>query len=548
MKHYLQSKSFLLLVAIFLLALFLRIYHLSSVPVELHHDELINGYVGKFILQNGKDLYGNRWPIFYFDKFGDYPPVLPMYLSGMGIIVFGTNEFGLRFPTALFGALTVFAVYLLGRILFPARNIALLAAFFLAILPWHVVLSRYSAEGIFGLSVFSFALSFLLFGAFRRNFKIISIAFVLFLISYLLYPSFRLLTPLVLVPLPFMFWKEKIKYVFVVFLLLSLLATLAIGTTKWGSARFKQTALIYSPGVIHTITAFHNDEGASNIGTARVFHNKVVGYSQEFIRQYVSYFSSEFLFTKGGLNHTYVIPDKGLLFVLFIPLFVGLLLPRKGNKENFFTYNLYLFAIAPIPAALTTDFTPNLGRAIFMTIPLVYMASYGAYVLHKTLSQKNNILSKSFFVAIASLFILEFIYFAHQYMQHTASYKSFFTDQGNKQLATFLLESKNKYNEIISLHGTALPLYYLYFKNDFRNIYAGKFYQGERMDGFVIDKIDNIEFIPEQCPTKPIKARQLFIWYGDCDMPFLGVKELMTIYRSDSTRAFRLFESIDSVQ
>src|SRR5258708_7842592 len=141
-------RTYLLLICIFLLAFFLRTYKLGSVPYGLHEDEVMNGYVGRFILQNGKDLYGNRWPLLYFNNFGDYPNVIPMYLSGLSTYVFGINAFAIRFPIALAGALSVFPVYLIGRQIFVKKKYSLHTAFFLAILPWHIILSRSPAENV----------------------------------------------------------------------------------------------------------------------------------------------------------------------------------------------------------------------------------------------------------------------------------------------------------------------------------------------------------------------------------------------------------------
>src|SRR3989338_2265804 len=113
-----MKKIYFVLSLIFLLALVFRIYSLGEIPRSLHNDEIANTYVGRYIIQNGVDLYGNKWPLLYFNKFGDYPPVLPMYLSGFGSRVFGNNEFGSRIVIALIGALLVFPLFYISKLLF----------------------------------------------------------------------------------------------------------------------------------------------------------------------------------------------------------------------------------------------------------------------------------------------------------------------------------------------------------------------------------------------------------------------------------------------
>ena len=165
---------------VFLVALFLRVYHLGELPKTFYVEELTNTYVGKFIFLHGKDINGNPWPLLYFDKFGDYPPVLPLYLSGASALIFGTNEFAARFPIALFGALLVIAVYKLSFLLFTNQKVSIFTSFITAILPWHVVLSRTTAEGVVGLTLYAFAILRVLRGIGEGNSKLLFKSFLLY--------------------------------------------------------------------------------------------------------------------------------------------------------------------------------------------------------------------------------------------------------------------------------------------------------------------------------------------------------------------------------
>ena len=105
----------------------------------------MTGYVGRFILKNGKDVYGNPWPLWYFDKFGDFYIVLPIYLKGLSTFLFGVNEFAIRFPSAFLGALSVIPIFLF-PIGYLKTKIGYLSALTMAIMPWHIILSRASSE------------------------------------------------------------------------------------------------------------------------------------------------------------------------------------------------------------------------------------------------------------------------------------------------------------------------------------------------------------------------------------------------------------------
>lgn len=220
------SRIYFLPILIFFFALIIRLINLTTVPNGFHMDEVANTYVGRFILLNGKDLYGNKWPVLYFNKFGDYPPVIPMYLSGLASFIFGVNAFASRFPAAFIGALIIFPLYHLFSKLF-SRHIALIAGIVIAVLPWHVALSRSSAEGIIGLTVFVTGMDFLFTGIQTK--KIVPFIFsgLCFASTYLLYPSFRIITPLVLVLIPLFCNYKHIRKIAIFFLLIF------IGLTFW---------------------------------------------------------------------------------------------------------------------------------------------------------------------------------------------------------------------------------------------------------------------------------------------------------------------------
>src|SRR3990167_1069510 len=111
MKYFL-IKSKVLLILIILLAALLRFYQLGTNPPGLFVDEVSNGYNAYSILKTARDEYGNFLPS-TFKAFGDYNLALSVYTLVPSIALFGLNEFAVRFPSALFGTLTVFLTYFL---------------------------------------------------------------------------------------------------------------------------------------------------------------------------------------------------------------------------------------------------------------------------------------------------------------------------------------------------------------------------------------------------------------------------------------------------
>lgn len=86
-------------------------------------------------------------------------PSLYAYLQFQGVSVFGRDLFGLRFPSVIFGTLTIPAIYFLARTLFD-RTTALIAAALLAVFAPHLQFSRLGlnniADPLFGTLAFAF--------------------------------------------------------------------------------------------------------------------------------------------------------------------------------------------------------------------------------------------------------------------------------------------------------------------------------------------------------------------------------------------------------
>ena len=117
---------------VILVAVFLRLYSLDTIPSGLLWDESWNG------LDTVAVLNGER-PIFFTDNFGREP--IFIYLQAISVALLGQTTFALRIVSAIFGILTVLAGFILFREMFNTR-VALLASAWTALSLWHVIFSR----------------------------------------------------------------------------------------------------------------------------------------------------------------------------------------------------------------------------------------------------------------------------------------------------------------------------------------------------------------------------------------------------------------------
>ncbi len=490
---------------IFALALVLRTYKLGSLPFSLHQDEVMNGYVGRFILLNGKDLYGNSWPLIYFDRFGDYPNVLPMYISGLSTFIFGVNEFAVRFPIALIASLAIFPTYLLAFWIFKDKKTALVASFLLAVTPWHIVLSRATSENIIASTVFLTAIVFLINSIRKERLRLLFFSFGLLFLTYFIYPSFRIITPLSLLPITiFLLIKKPKSRLLITLIAVNLLffaLTFYISKTPWGKGRFDMTSIfnvVSGVGIKQKESIYSTSH--TNVLITRLFHNKLVSYGREFLNQYLSYFSPVFLFILGGLPIRYAIPEEGLFYLTFLLIMIIPLIPFLRKRELkinslLLLYIIYLLLITPIPSALTTNDAPNVHRAALMSILFIFPVAY-FYLLIKDISYKKFQMKNLLFILI----FVEFVFFWHQYSTHADYYQNIGRNDGEREVIKFVQANQKNYKTIyLPVQGT-FPLYYLFYKNDFNPSYAGKF-----KTDIKIDKIDNIDFMDEACPFKLVK-------------------------------------------
>jgi len=550
MKKLLKNNSivYLLLALIIIVGFFLRFYNLSSFPVGFHQDEASLGYNGYSLLLTGKDDNGNSLPL-YIDMFGDNRPSGYHYLTIIPIKMFGLNEFSTRLPGALFGSMTIFAMFFFTNILFKNKTIGLLSALLIAFSSWHIVLSRASAEAIVALFFIVLGFSLLLQGLTENKNKFIIWGTILASISYFFYHTPRVFVPLVFIVLTtllFPFWKKETKLIRVKILLvlafLSGLVFCLVFFVRGGTGRYGQVNIFNNFETKFFISQELQEDALAHSPKyiSRIVHNKVTNYLRVFSDNYFDYLSGDFLFTKGGLPNWYNVPRMGLMYIVELPfLLFGLYRLLKSNNRMHKAPLIWLL-VAPIVPAITMDDIPNVNRSIVMLPALGIIVAVGL-LSAITFFHKKRLL---FIKLIALLFLGNVFYFSHQYFVNATRHNNWYRNNGFSEMMNKVNENYDNYDAIVisKFQGGIYPLVLFYSK------YNPVTYQREGSPknpdyaGF-----GKFFFAPQDCPSQSINKKMpkfestLYIDKGDCPLDkSIPIRKSKYIYREDGTKAFRI--------
>jgi len=411
-----KTKIFLL--AIIMFTAFIRLYKISSLPPSLYYDEVDAGYQALIFNQNNSDYYGNKYPI-HFHSFGDYRTSLNIYAIAISERLTHNPELSVRLPSAIFGIASVLVIYLITRSLF--------AGFLLAVSPWAIHYSRIGFEASGMILAILLGIYFWQKYIQKNKLKNIYLSVFFFCLSPYFYSTAKLFLIFIVFSI-ILVWRENINKLGIIKILsiivfASLLMTPMVKDTISGKSgfRFSYISIFTEPHREQTTDNLRYQDvlidhpGEIGIPTSPIsmmLHNKYQLVLQKFITNYVSSFSSPFLFLQGDANARHGFAGWGLLYLIDAPLIlIGIFFTfhrPKNKKLNLFFLLLLIFA--SVPFALTRDSdSPHATRLILMLPSIVYFAALGL----KHLQPK-----RLFFVSTLVIYTFSFAGFWHFYYYH----------------------------------------------------------------------------------------------------------------------------------
>lgn len=466
-------KSKFILCFIFLVAIFLRFVLLDKFPPSLNWDEVSHGYNAYSILLTGKDEWGEILPLTNFRAYGDYPLPLNLYLTVPFIKLLGLNAFAIRFPHALLGSLTVITSYYLAYGLTKKKTIALLTALFVAIDPWTFFTSRFVLQS--NLSIFLLTLSACLFVN-RQKVKICLPLSVLSLgLTLFSYHTTRIFSPLLLLTAVLIYRdsivlavkKTKITFLVTAILILVFFVPLPFVLMNPQARARSSVVFLVDEGAIAKIIDWRNGSTLPNL-VKKIIYNRPTYFIAHFSKNYLDYFSPEFLFLNGGTQYQFSIPKTGLLYLVNLPFFyLGLLFVfKKSFKDRNYQLILAWLLLAPIPASMTQERFAVLRSTTLLPLPQL-LSALGLVVFVDWLKVKSTTkrIVFVFYFLYAGLLIYGMGKYLVKYFGDYPKNYSWAWQYGYKEVALYAQDNYSKYDKIIISKKYGEPHEFILFYN-----------------------------------------------------------------------------------
>lgn len=440
-------KHKLIIVACVLVYLFLA-FGLKNFPPALNADEAAFGYNAYSIFKTGKDEYGVLLPL-RLQSFGDFKLPLYSYLSTPFMGFFGLHEFSTRLLAKLVGLGLILLLYQLSLEFFKNKRVALITLILGTVSPWLYLFSNQAHET--GLTTFLIGLSLLFLHRFwqKKRFTDWGLSILFSGLSLYAYHSAKVVFPFLFLLQIYLFWQSRQQFKLSQppsFWLPVIISTIVLLSFTFSEllipAERVKNLLLFSHENIRLIT-----EQALIEARFSPYGQKLFISFREFLNRYYSYFSPEFLVSRGDGNARFGYPGVTPLNYLEYAFFLlGLFFVLNiKNKQKLII--LLPLIIAPLAGSLSWQ-EYSLSRTHAMIISLLPLASFGLYqILKKRAFLGYCLIIASVLLSLASVFFLQFHYpkRAHVIRSWQAGYQELvnYTQTNYDDTDRFYITNKN---------------------------------------------------------------------------------------------------------
>jgi len=442
-----QARVLIGLGFILLLAALVRTIGISDNPPGFFTDEASIGYNAYTILKHGVDEHGESWPVL-FQAFGEFK--LPVYIYGTVpfVMVLGLTESAVRLASATFGIATIVTIFLLAGAAFQQRAAALAAAFFLAIMPWHIHYSRTGFGELISFVPFITLSLYLFIRGIRDDGRLLVLSGAAFGITLYTYRAAWVVLPLLLMLIIILYWRELMD------------------RRKHAISGAAVLAVISIPILLHLMSDSGDRSQDAGILRLGLSTGETINL---FVKQYLSHFSLSFLFFEGDQHFItrHYLPGSGHLYLVQLPLIIfGLIgVARDPTREKVLILGLLLFF--PLGGALSTD-SPVSSRSILGTAAMALLSGYGFVVLVKWVTSIDHAHARIATVGTVALVIVLSFYAFGDYLGKYRDYPNISADywgwqDGPEEIVRYFESVESDYDQLIMTGEFNAPHMFFWF-------------------------------------------------------------------------------------
>ncbi len=352
-----RAVVFTALALIVTLAAVLRLAQLEQLPAGFYCDEAGNIYNAASILGSGRDESGTAWPLYIWSFGTSYKNPVFIYAATIPVALFGPGPFAARVTAATFGVIGVIALFFLGRAIFgPVAG--LMAALFLAVIPWHLHFSRIGFELISFPALFLIGAAGLV--AFTNGRRSLAWAALALGASLYTYVPAKMFVPLFLGAFVLLYrrelwqrWRESLVG-------LAVLIAVAAPTIVFDLSNQSR-----STQYLRGTTFITEDMGAIDIAS-------------QLGANYTHFFSPTFLFHRGDRILRHAVRGHGELYGAMAPFLLLALVAVAHHRSRKTALVLIWLALYPSAAAFIRREIPSASRAIIGAPAFCLLAGIGA--------------------------------------------------------------------------------------------------------------------------------------------------------------------------
>lgn len=499
-----NKKQVILFITIILLALGVRVWKLSSAPASLYIDEIDLGYQARSLVETGKDYRGTLSPFFVRSFNSDRTPI-PAMFTAITTVIFKTPELAVRMAPAILGTAGVALVFLLVK-LWLGTKAGLVTALVLALSPWMIQFSRVGFEAssvlvvlLSGLTCFFYWLKN------KKKEKFFWMSIILLSLSVYTYRTMSLFTPFMFLALLIVYYQDILKLglkkVLIAVGLVGLIMGSFLYATTLASAdetRISQISIFSDPEtaiwVQRNREISSGDLSDNTIGkqaslVSKIFYNKPLSWGDSLLNNYLTAFSTDFLFINGDPNLRHSIPHWGMMIWLdILAIGFGIYFLIKNKKQKWVQFLTLWLLISPLASCLTTIGGNHAHRLFITAIPLLTLTGIGWYQFYQTTIKTKK--GKLILLVVLLAWFGWWSRFYHSYTVHYPINSARWFGSGYKEAMLTIKDIETEYDAVRLTDSQDPPmLYYFWWANvppaevqEYGSNFSEETYKGTRLD------------------------------------------------------------------